>query len=46
MPRISAVTIYVHDIKLAEAFYRDVLGFAVAGRPAPFLVKLEHDGMP
>jgi len=46
MPRISAITIYVHDIKLAEAFYRDVLGFAVAGRPAPFLVKLEHDGIP
>jgi len=45
MPRISAISIYVHDIKLAEAFYRDLLGFAVAGRPAPFLVKLEHDGL-
>jgi hypothetical protein len=45
MPRISAITIYVHDIKLAETFYRDLLGFAVAGRPTPFLVKLEHDGV-
>lgn len=45
MPRISAISIYVHDIKLAETFYRDLLGFAVAGRPAPFLVKLEHDGV-
>lgn len=46
MPKISAISIYVHDIKQAEAFYRDMLGFTVAGRPAPFLVELEHDGIP
>ena len=46
MPKICSISIYVHDIKQAEAFYRDVLGFQIAGRPAPFLVKLEHDGIP
>lgn len=46
MPRISAISIYVHDIEQAESFYRDLLGFNVAGRPAPFLVELEHDGVP
>ena len=46
MPKISAISIYVHDIKQAETFYRDLLGFNVAGRPAPFLVELEHDGVP
>jgi predicted enzyme related to lactoylglutathione lyase len=46
MPKICAVSIYVHDISQGEAFYRDVLGFQVAGRPAPFLVELEHDGVP
>ena len=44
MPRISVISIYVHDLKQAEAFYSDLLGFKVAARPAPFLVKLEHDG--
>ena len=46
MPKICAVSIYVHDIKQGEAFYRDILGFQVAGRPAPLLVELEHDGVP
>ena len=46
MPRISAISIYVNDLKQAEAFYTDVLGFEVAGRPAPFLVELAHDGLP
>ena len=46
MPKIAAVSIYVHDIKEAEAFYTNLLGFKVAERPAPFLVQLEHDGVP
>lgn len=46
MPRIAAITIYVHDIQEAEGFYTKLLGFKVAERPAPFLVQLEHDGVP
>ena len=46
MPKISAISIYVHDIKQAEDFYANLLGFKVADRPAPFLVELEHDGLP
>ena len=44
MPKIAAISIYVHDIKEAERFYTNLLGFKVADRPAPFLVELEHDG--
>jgi lactoylglutathione lyase len=46
MPKISAISIYVHDIKAAEEFYSKLLGFKVTDRPAPFLVKLDHDGVP
>lgn len=46
MPKISAISIYVHDLKQAEDFYANLLGFTVADRPAPFLVELEHDGVP
>jgi lactoylglutathione lyase len=44
MPLIAAVSIYVNDLDKAVTFYRDILGFAVRSRPAPFLVELEHDG--
>ena len=46
MPKIAAISIYVHDLAEAEAFYTKLLGFKVAERPAPFLVQLEHDGVP
>ena len=46
MPKISAISIYVHDLEQAKSFYRDQLGFKVAGQPAPYIVQLEHDGVP
>ncbi|MDF2773322.1 MAG: glyoxalase [Geminicoccaceae bacterium] len=46
MPKIAAISIYVHDINQAEDFYSNLLCFKVTDRPAPFLVELEHDGLP
>lgn len=46
MPKITAISIYVHDIEQAEDFYSNLLGFKVADRPAPFLLELENDGVP
>ena len=33
MPKISAISIYVHDIKQAESFYRDMLGLLYRAMP-------------
>ena len=45
MPSIAAVSIYVDDMEKAIAFYRDVIGFAVQARPAPYITELKHDGV-
>ena len=44
MPKIVAVSVYVDDMEQAVEFYTKHLGFQVAARPAPPIVKLEHDG--
>ena len=45
MPSVAAISIYVHDLKAAEQFYVDLLGFEVASRPVPFITELRHDGV-
>ncbi len=44
MPSIAATSVYVDDMEKAIAFYRDVLGFGVKARPAPFITELDHEG--
>lgn len=43
MPRIAAITIYVHDLDRAIDFYTKALGFKLRGRPVPFIAELDHD---
>jgi lactoylglutathione lyase len=43
MPKIAAISIYVHDIDAAVEFYTTRLGFSVQGRPNPFMVELNHE---
>ena len=45
MPTVAAISVYVHDLKSAERFYVDLLGFTVASRPVPFITELQHDGV-
>jgi lactoylglutathione lyase len=44
MPRIAAISIYVHDMERAIDFYTKTLGFKLRGRPVPFIAELDHDG--
>lgn len=45
MPAIVAISVYVHDMEKAVAFYRDILGFKVKSAPVPFITELEHEGV-
>ena len=44
MPKIAAISIYVHDMDRAVDFYTKTLGFTLRGRPVPFIAELDHDG--
>ncbi|HKS99913.1 MAG TPA: VOC family protein [Rugosimonospora sp.] len=45
MPKLCVITVNVHDMDQAVAFYTEQLGFAVRNKAAaPYYVELESDG--
>ena len=45
MIKLGHIELFVRDVQVSKAFYRDVLGFAVTVEPSPYLVWLENNGL-